>query len=255
MNRRVLTFYLIFIFFLTGCVNSPKPANEIQSPGNFFYTSGTNICTPEREPFIIKGIAFGNRVWDNPTVPPKEHHTADSYKKMKALGFNTVRFYINYSLFESDDAPYKYHETGFEWLKQNIQWAKENGIYLIVNMHYPQGGYQSNGGGLELFEKKSNQKRLAALWNAIAKEFAEESTILGWGIVNEPVPLYDGKSAVSSLKSWEKLANDLVKAIRKADKNHIIFVEKANGIKDSEGNWYGTDLEYLLMCDKEVIEV
>ena len=244
MKNNKTFYFLLLTFFIFSCTNYPKAVEDKNSSGNFFYTSGTNIYTPEGEPFIIKGIAFGNRIWDNPSSPPKEHHTADSYKKMKALGFNTVRFYINYGLFESDAEPYKYHETGFDWLRQNIQWAKENGMYLIVNMHYPQGGYQSNGEGLELFEKKSNQKRLAALWNAIAKEFAEESTILGWGIVNEPVPLYDGKSAESSLKTWEELANNLVDAIRKADKNHIIFVEKANGIKDLEGNWYGTDLEH-----------
>lgn len=244
MKNRIPFYSFLLILFISSCSHYSNVTHEYHSSGDFFYTYGTNICTPEGEPFIIKGIAFGNRVWDNPSVPPKEHHTAESYRKMKALGFNTVRFYINYGLFESDEGPYKYQETGFEWLRQNIRWAKENGIYLIVNMHYPQGGYQSNGEGLELFEKKSNQKRLAALWNAIAREFAEEPAILGWGIVNEPVPLYDGKSAESSLKTWEELANNLVEAIRKADKNHIIFVEKANGIKDSDGNWYGTDLEH-----------
>ena len=43
------------------------------------------------------------------------------------MGFNSVRFYLNYGLFEDDSKPYEYKESGFEWIDRNVEWAKENG--------------------------------------------------------------------------------------------------------------------------------
>ena len=71
-------------------------------------------------------MAFGNNVWSNPSYPPENlHHTEESYKELADMGFNSVRFYINYGLFESDSNPYTYNEKGFEWLDKNISQAKK----------------------------------------------------------------------------------------------------------------------------------
>lgn len=43
------------------------------------------------------------------------------------MGINTVRFYLNYGLFEEDGEPYRYKETG-----DNLEWAKKNGFGLYV---------------------------------------------------------------------------------------------------------------------------
>jgi endoglucanase len=93
-------------------------------------------------------------------------------------------------------------------------------------MHYPQGGYQSQGTGDALWNINENQNRLTALWAAIAKRYKDEPAIIGFGLVNEPVP-------VSSLQQWKQLAQRITDAIRKEDKHHIVFVEKPIYIKSS----------------------
>ena len=42
-------------------------------------------------------MAFNNFVWEmlNP-----QHHTEVDYQRVKAMGMNVVRFYMNYSYFE-----------------------------------------------------------------------------------------------------------------------------------------------------------
>ena len=82
-------------------------------------------------------MAFGNTVWANPANPPANHHGEIDYERAAAMGFNRVRFYFNYGIFEDDAAPYAYKQSGFDWIDQNIAWAKAHGITLIVNMHCP----------------------------------------------------------------------------------------------------------------------
>lgn len=185
------------------------------------------------EQYIIKGMAFGNNVWSNPSIPPENrHHTEKSYKELAELGFNSVRFYINYGLFESDSKPYEYNEKGFEWIDKNIKQAKRYGIRLILNMHYPQGGYQSQGNGDALWNDEENQKRLIALWTEIAERYKDEPGILGYGLVNEPVVAIQ-TTAEDCLEQWRQLAQDITDGIRSKDKDHLIFVERMCAAKDT----------------------
>ncbi|MCD1654468.1 hypothetical protein K7J14_07085 [Treponema zuelzerae] len=58
-------------------------------------------------------------MWSNPSSANGfTHHTMDDYAAAAAMGFNSVRFYINYGLFEDDSKPYAYKEAGFAWLDQ-----------------------------------------------------------------------------------------------------------------------------------------
>ena len=134
----------------------------------FIHADGKQLVDEDGKPYTIKGMAFGNEVWSNPSAEPTRHHDAESYQELAEMGFDSVRFYLNYGLFESDSNPYTYREEGFAWLDKNIAWAKAAGIRLVLNMHYPQGGYQSQGDGTALWTEPENQKRLCALWTEIA---------------------------------------------------------------------------------------
>ena len=208
------------------------------------------------EPYLIKGMAMGNDVWSNPTSAPVGDHDESSYQELSALGFNSVRFYLNYALFEDDANPYQYRQEGFNWLDQNIAWAKKHGIRLILNMHYPQGGYQSQGNGDSLWTDTENQMRLIALWTTIAERYADEETIIGYGLVNEPFPV--GRTdARDGLLVWQELAQEITDSIRLVDSNHVIFVEKALGVKDPRtgiADWSLPDAEmFITIRDTNVV--
>ncbi len=187
-------------------------------PG-FLRAEGTSIVDGAGKEFWFRGIAFGNDVWARPTTPPVTHHSQEDYARIKSLGFNSVRFYLNYQLFEDDSNPFKYKESGFEWIDRNVEWARENGIYLIINMHVPQGGFQSNAETIALWKDKNLQKRFLALWSEIARRYADEPQIAGYSILNEP-------GVHGGMKKWESFANETAKAIRSVDANHIIIVER-----------------------------
>ncbi len=187
-------------------------------PG-FLHARGTSLVDGDGADFWIRGIAFGNDVWGCPTTPPETHHSREDYARVKALGFNAVRFYLNYQLIEDDAKPFAYKESGFDWIDRNVAWAREAGIYLILNMHVPQGGFQSNAETIALWKDKKLQKRFLSLWTEIARRYANEPQIAGYSILNEP-------GVHGGMKKWESFANETVRSIRSVDENHIIIVER-----------------------------
>ena len=139
-------------------------------------------------------------------------HTADTYVELAEMGLNHVRFCFNYHLFEDDSDPYTYKEDGFEVIDRNLEWAKAAGIDLILQLKWPQGGYQmetdvmapdsygignggkslwmdmdSNGNVLNTENYKENQARIVALWTEIARRYEDEPAIIGYNLINEPV--------------------------------------------------------------------
>ena len=208
-------------------------------PNGFIHAAGTKLVDGNDKEFIAKGIAFGNDVWSNPSVPPENHHTENSYKELSKMGFNSIRFYLNYGLFEYDSTPYQYKQSGWDWLDRNIAWAKKYNIKLVLNMHYPQGGFQSNGNGMELWTSNDNRTRLVSLWKEIARRYENETVIMAYDLLNEPY-LPELSTEGKTIGQWKNLAKRMVSAIRTVDKNHLIIVERLNAAKNiesGESNW------------------
>lgn len=64
-------------------------------------------------------------------------HTADDYVKIKAMGFNTVRLNICPSHFDSI--------PNLQRIKDHIQWARQNNLYIIIGYFAPRGSVESGG--------------------------------------------------------------------------------------------------------------
>lgn len=198
----------------------------------YVYTAGDKFYDESGNLYQVCSIGFSNAFEQNNQTPVYNYCTEDSYRELADLGFNTVRFYLNYRLLEDDSQPYVYKEEGFAWLDQNVEWASKYGIHILFNMHYPQGGYQSQWDGMDLWRNQNGeQQRLIALWKAIAQRYADNTTVLGYGLLNEPHLLLQG-SASAALQQWTSLAQQITDAIRSVDLYHILFVEPATGAKN-----------------------
>ena len=204
---------------------------------------GERIVDAAGQPVRWRGVAFGNQVWSNVALP-LAHHDETDYQRVRAIGMNTVRFYMHYRTFEDDRAPGVFKPAGWDWLDRNVAWARRHGVYLILNMHVPPGGYQSNAEGKGLWEGPANQDRLAALWRAIAQRYANEPIIAGYDILNEPgVP--------TARAQWQALATRLTAAIRQVDPRHIIIVERVNAVGKEWRN--DSELNFVVVDDPNVV--
>ncbi|MFH1368432.1 MAG: cellulase family glycosylhydrolase [Elusimicrobiota bacterium] len=229
--------YAVLIFLLFSAVQGLCVQPD---PKDFIRRSGRNLVVGKSDKTIIlRGFNFGNKVWEDGPVPDANHHSETDFRRLREMRMNVVRFCMDYQLFEDDGKPYAYRQSAWDWLDKNVAWAKKNGIYLILSMTIPQGGYQSAGEGMALWDVPENQKRLKALWKAIAERYKNEPVIAGLELVNEP---YVSKS----IDQWKTLAGELVSTIRTADKNHLIIVEQLMMVKGGDWRMWFTNKFFLV---------
>jgi len=104
-------------------VAGPGPAAPASR--GLLHVRRAEIVDGKGRPVVLHAVAFGNAVWGNVRIP-RQHHDESDYARLKAMGMNAVRFYMNYRTFESDDAPGQYLADGWQWLDDNIAWANED---------------------------------------------------------------------------------------------------------------------------------
>lgn len=196
---------------------------------DFIRASGKNlVVTAANTQIVLKGINVGiptdasntpQDIWDTKSVSEKD------FQNIASLGFNSIRLLMNYKMFEDDAFSGVYKEDGWHWLDRAISYAKAAGLKVMLDMHAPQGGYQSDKpvgfsafwGSSDSDANTANQNRLIALWTAIADRYKHESEILGYDLINEPRP--------HNSEEWFSYAEQLIVQIRTVDVNHLIVVE------------------------------
>ena len=222
---------------------APAAMDDPATRRGFLRRDGERIVDGTGQPVRLRGVAFGNQVWGSKALPLTHHGEVD-FQRVRDMNMNAVRFYMFYGTFEDDAAPGVYKDAGWRWLDDNVGWARRHGVYLILNMHVPPGGFQSNGEGRKLWEVPANQERMVALWRAIAARYANEPMIAGYDLLNEPgVP--------RAKEEWRSLANRAARAIREVDRNHLLIVERVNSIAKQWTN--DTDMNFFLIDDPDVL--
>jgi endoglucanase len=222
----------------------------------YFDIAGQDIIAPNGEKFQIKGTNLGN--WLNPEgymflfdnvtsyrqidqafkelVGPdranvfwkqfqEQYITQQDIRYIKKVGMNTVRIPFHYKLFTTED--YMGHNNankGFELLDKLVGWCKTEGLSVILDMHDAPGGQTGDNiddsyGYSWLFENEHDQAQYSAIWERIAKHYANETAILGYDLLNEPIA-----HSFNHNKKLESVYKMAVTAIRKFDKNHIVLL-------------------------------
>lgn len=229
-NSHILGFILLSQIVL-GCSVQTGFDTPYQ-PSKFVHKAGSILVDENEKEYIIRGMNFSNNAYasTNFLMATGKDHNEKSYRELRGLGFNSIRYYLNYRMFEYEDTTVE--SILKNYIDKDVEYAAKYGMKIIFNMHAPNGGYQSSGGGHKLWvgpDSEKNQKDLCELWKKIALHYKNEPAVLGYGIVNEPYLI--GDTYEIAINRWTSLANRIIKAIRKNDKNHVIFVERAFQIK------------------------
>ncbi|HPG41054.1 MAG TPA: cellulase family glycosylhydrolase [bacterium] len=158
-------------------------------------------------------------------------------QKIAEMGFNSVRLPFNYRMLSPENQPGVFFEEGFQVIDTFIEWCKKYNLYVILDMHACPGGQNngnisdSDGQVARLWTQNKNQDNTVLIWKKIAERYANESIIVGYDLINEPV-LPSGYTNVNLRNLLVRLTNE----IRKIDTNHVLFME---------GNTYATDFNQL----------
>ena len=166
----------------------------------------------------------------------KNYVTKEDIQQIADWGYNHIRLPFSYKFLDPDtDSPICV-DDGYEIIDQCIEWCKEAGLYIILDMHCAPGGQNpgnisDSDGTARLWDEEEYQNKTVAIWKEIAQRYADEEWIIGYDLINEPVN--SNANAGTQLRQlYVKIRN----AIRQVDNNHILFIE---------GNWYATDFTSL----------
>jgi endoglucanase len=147
--------------------------------------------------------------------------TRDDLALLHRAGFNAIRVPLHCSLFETEGA------EGFKLLDQLIAWSRAENLYVILDLHAAPGGQTGanidDGTGYPwLYQSPQEQEHLIAIWRRLATHYRDEPAVLGYDLLNEPIPHFPRLRPLNSL--LEPLYKKLSAEIRKVDTHHILFL-------------------------------
>jgi aryl-phospho-beta-D-glucosidase BglC (GH1 family) len=153
--------------------------------------------------------------------------THEDIRRLRALGFNSLRIPLNWRLFVSENAPFEMAGPGWALLDRAIAWCREEKLYVILDLHGAPGGQtganidDSRGRPL-LFDDPAAQQLTIDLWKALAARYRDETWVLGYDLLNEPIADYHDTKRLNPLLG--EFYRRLVPAIRAVDPHHVIFL-------------------------------
>ncbi len=232
---------------------------KVEAQSTFISVEGKEIIGTNGKPMLLKGTNLGN--WMVPegymfrfkdvssprlineaiTEAIGPDATKDFWEKylnsyvteadihyLKSTGMNSLRVPFNYRLFTNETYLGATDENrGFTLLDKLIQWSKKENIYLILDMHAAPGGQTGDNiddgfGYPFLFESEQSQALTISIWKKIAHRYKNESIVMGYDLLNEPIATYFDASKLNPF--LEPLYKKITAAIRTVDKNHLIFL-------------------------------
>ena len=219
----------------------------------FAHTRGAQLVDANGRPLLLRGINLGNwfeiegymfhfehgpqstreiEALTSELLGPAEsarfwheyrekYITRDDIQFLCSAGFNSVRIPIDYRLFTAGNT------EGFALLDRVIGWAQEAGLYVIIDMHSAPGGQTGTNidnsyGYPWLYESAESQQETIEIWKNIAAHYRDSKTVLGYDLLNEPIPHYPELQKYND--KLEPLYRRIVGAIREVDRHHVVIL-------------------------------
>lgn len=222
-NIKMITSYIV-IAVLTGvqfqgCNLAHRSENAGFFSQGFIKTEDTRFVDSFGREILLHGINLVNK---NPEVNYLGTENQEDFKIFKHWGFNCIRLGIIWDGLEPE--PGKYNEEYLQGIDQRLQWAKDNQIYVVLDMHQDLYSVKYSDGAPEwatIDEHKPHltgdlwsdsylispavqtafdnfwvntpapdgvgiQDHYIAAWKHVAERYADNPTVIGYDIMNEP---------------------------------------------------------------------
>ena len=165
--------------------------------------------------------------------------SADDIKVIKGWGLDHIRVPVDYNLVEDEAG--NYQEDGFGYIQKAIDWAGENGLNMVLDLHKTYGfsfdsGEQESG----FFENESYQERFYKLWEEFSRRFGKYSDRLCFEILNEVTDK-------EYCEKWNAISGECIRRIRAIVPDIKILI----------GGYYNNSIEALkdlaLPADENIV--
>jgi endoglucanase len=146
--------------------------------------------------------------------------------RIAASGFDHVRLPINSRVIQDEHG--EPIEAGYAMIDRLIQWCRQHRLWVLLDLHGAPGGQtgtnidDSPNNLPELFMEPRYRELTLRLWRDLATRYAGETVVLGYDLLNEPLPNQWQHTYADDLVA---LYRDLTAVIREVDRDHLIVYE------------------------------
>jgi endoglucanase len=246
-----------FLLLCVLAIWTAAPWSSLKAqPGQtgFVHTQGSELVDGAGHPLMLRGTNLGNwlepegymfHFGDNGPTSPREiedyfdeligpqqaktfwqqyrdvYITKADIDLLQSTGMNSVRVPIHYKFFTAGN------DEGLRLLDRAVAWAKADGLYVVIDMHMAPGGQTGTNiddsyGYPWLYDSPADQQELIAIWKRIADHYHDEPTVLGYDLLNEPIPHFPQLQKYNS--QLEPLYKRIAAAIREVDTRHVLIL-------------------------------
>ncbi|MEO3813225.1 cellulase family glycosylhydrolase [Sphaerisporangium sp. B11E5] len=151
--------------------------------------------------------------------------TEEDIAAIARLGFDHVRLPLNSRALVDGDGAFL---DGFTHIDDLLRWCEAHNLWVLLDLHGAPGGQtgtnidDSPNGKPELFMDDRNRRLTIHLWEEIARRYRDSTVVLGYDLLNEPLPNEWQHVYPAELVA---LYRDLTVAIRAIDPFHLIVYE------------------------------
>jgi len=216
---------------------------------------GAQLRDPDGRVHVLRGV---NLAGAHKHAPYTDAFTFEDYQRLHAWGFRSLRFLITWAAIEPE--PGVYNEPYLDWVAERMQWARNAGLVVVLDMHQDVYGEGFGFGGAprwtcpesyyaafvpnenwilnygdtnvlacydHLWADDTLKAQFAAAWGHVAERLASEPAIIGIDPMNEP---HWGTAPVTSFEAdtLQPFYSQVIGAVRTHAPSWLVFAEPSS---------------------------
>ncbi|GHE13768.1 cellulase family glycosylhydrolase [Streptomyces alanosinicus] len=212
-------------------------STALAAPGGTAQQTGSAVKVPARAMDAVAAMQpswnLGNTLdaipdetsWGNPKA------SRELFATLRAQGFRSVRIPVTWSAHQSATAPYTVDAAYLKRVKEVVDWAQAEKLYLVLNVHHDSWQWISKIAA----DHDKVLARYNALWTQISAAFRDEPRTLLFESVNEPS--FDNATAAQKTEFLNELNSSFQKTVRAsggANKSRLLVLTTQGGTPSQE---------------------
>jgi endoglucanase len=195
---------LLAVLGTVAAAETPKPTRAIRVQGNQFVDAAG-------QPVVFRGVALS----DPDKLERQGHWNPRIFEEVKAWGANIVRLPVHPAAWRAR-GPERY----LALLDQGIGWAREAGLYVMVDWHVI-GNLRT-----ELMQDPgydTTRKETFEFWRRVARHYRDDPVVVLYELFNEPTE-YQGQLGRLDWAQWKPILEEIVGIVRANDPSSVVVV-------------------------------
>ena len=252
----------------------------------YIHAQGTNLVDGEGHIFQINGVNLGNwfvpecymsvasvgrfdtgvytieranrAMKENPNLTDEQieelyriymdHYvTEEDFAEIAGVGLNTVRIPFTWMDLTTDGITLR--QDAFHYLDWALEMCEKYHLYAVLDLHGAIGSqnqdfHSGDDAHFDLYGNPEHRRLTIELWKIIAGRYKDRKIVAGYDLLNECRKAF-GKFGGKICSDYY---DELYKAVRSVDQNHLIFIEyftfPIHGVGIKHYQWENVCVEY-----------